>query len=55
MNKIFIRIKGQDTLIDLDITEIECIMQINNQDVSVFQLNSFIDENIDWTEFEEAA
>lgn len=52
MNKIYIRIKGQETLIDLDETGIQVICQVDNKDACVFDLGSFLDENIDWEELE---
>jgi hypothetical protein len=49
MGKILIRINGQDTLIDLDQTKVEVILQNEQgQDISLFNLAPFIDEQLDW-------
>jgi len=56
MGKILIRIAGQDTLIDLDQIKVEVVLQNEQQqDISVFDLASFIDEQLDWNDLLEAA
>lgn len=49
MGKILIRIAGQDTLINLDQIKVEVVLQNEQrQDISVFDLAPFIDEQLDW-------
>jgi hypothetical protein len=56
MGKILIRIAGQDTLIDLDQIKVEVVLQNEQgQDISVFDLAPFIDEQLDWDDLLEAA
>jgi hypothetical protein len=56
MGKILIRIAGQDTLINLDQIKVEVVLQNEQrQDISVFDLAPFIDEQLDWDDLLEAA
>ena len=48
-NKILIRIKGQEQVIDLDEVGVEVILQDDNgNDLTSFDLGGFIDDCVAW-------